>query len=226
LKWWEDIHPDTRRKILRIGTGLVVLALTIVLWFNRHWLLPKPPPPDYSAYHRVEEPRELLFGTFQSYDSERSVGRQLHHAGRQWTADRTHIEGTYNYPPYKLDTLVVHDYPDRGITGKLTLEFYNDLLLRASFVPTDPNRYYLRVQADGIRFEKLAVSVWEYSAGNLRVRSNILYATSNMGQTLGTEPYVSWEDTRLVAQDRQWYANFGSKYAMTPTQVTEAGRAE
>lgn len=226
MKWWDDIPPDTRRKILRIGAVLALLVVAIVLWFNRHWLLPRPPPPDYSAYLRVEEVREKLFGGFSSYDSERSVARQLHHAGYEWTAERTHIEGTYNYPPYKLDLLVVRDYQDRGITGKLVLEFFNDRLLRASFVPQDPGKYYLRVQADGVRFDKQAASLWEHEAGNLRVRSNIIYATSNMGQTLQTEPYVSWEDKRLAAQDKQWYERFGSKYAMTPTQLTEEGRVE
>lgn len=226
MRWWEDIHPDTRRKILRIGLGLVVLVMAIALWFNRHMFLPKPPPPDYSAYLRVEEPREILFEGFRSYDSERSVARQLYQAGREWTAERTHIEGTFNYPPYKLDTLVLREYKDRGITGKLSLEFFNDRLVRASFVPQEPYKYYLRVQADGVRFDKQAASVWQHESGNLRVRSNIMYATSTMGLTLQTEPYVSWEDKRLSTQDQQWYEKFGSKFAMTPKQVTEEGRVE
>ncbi len=226
MKWWEDIHPDTRRKILRISVGLIVLGLVVTLWFNRHWLQPKKPPPDFSAYLRVEEPREALLGNFRSYDSERSAARQLHHAGLKWTAEHTHIEGTYQFPPYKLDTLIVDDYQDRGIAGTLTLEFFNDRLLRATFNPVEAKNYYFRVQSDGVRFDKQSPSVWEYEAGNLRVRSNILYAISNMGQTLRTVPYVSWEDTRLAAQDRQWYENYGSKYAMTPVQSQEEGYYE
>jgi hypothetical protein len=214
-----------RRRWLLVGTVAALAAVALVLWLKPEWWQGRQDRPDFSAYLRVEEPRVTLIDSFRSYDSQQQVARQLQAAGLAWSVERLHVEGTDDYPPYKLDTFIVPAYQHLGHAGRLKLEFFNDRLWSATFAPREADAYLARLQRNGVQLRKTAVSVWERQDVNLRIASNIIYATSNMGRTLGTEPYVGWEDLRLSAQSRQWYDVYGSKHTLAPIKITEPGAA-
>ncbi len=215
-----------RRRGLLAGAAAVLAAVVLVLWLKPEWWRGQETRPDFSAYLRIEEPRVLLIDSFRSYDGQQPVAQQLRAAAFAWSVERLHVEGSNDYPPYKLDTFRVRDYRHLGHAGQLKLEFFNDRLWSATFTPNEPEAYLRRLARDGVQLRKAAVSVWERQDGNLRIASNIIYATSNVGRTLNTEPYASWEDMRLSAQSRQWYAEYGSKHTLAPIKITEPGEAQ
>lgn len=211
------------RGLLALAAAAVVVLL--VLMFRPEWWRGELPRPEFNVYLAVQEPRESLMDRFRSYDSEQQVRQQLAGDGLEITAERVHVEGTRRYPPYKLDILTVNSYQHLGHEGRLDLEFFNDRLAGATFQPTDPKPYLRQVQKAGVRMKRQELSRWTHEAGHLRVSSNIVYATSKVGQTLSTPPYVSWQDMRLVAQSREWYAAYGSRYAIAPIRTLGPGSA-
>lgn len=222
---WRDVDPAHRRVIVRAGSMLTVLLVAIVLWFNRHWWEPKPPPPDYSEYFSVQEPRELLMEQFRSYDNAEIVGKQLREAGYRWRVNRLHVQCADECPPYKVDTLVIADFKHLNVSGTLTLELFNDRLFNAVFNPDDAETYLKRLEWSGVKLDKVKVSRWERQTNQLLIASNIIYAASPMGQTLGTQAYVSWEDVRLQAQSQAWYEQYGNKTVLTPIKSSDPDTA-
>ena len=209
----------------RLLLGLLVLAIVTaaVLLLKPEWWREEQANPEFSAYLSVQEPREALLDNFRSYDSEQQITQLLAAADLRVTAERVHVEGTRKYPPYKLDTLTVADYGHLGHQGTLILDFFNDRLASATFRPVNPKAYLRQVQKTGISFRREDLSRWAQQTGNQRITTNIIFATSHVGSTLNTPPYVSWEDTRLTAQSRQWYDVYGSRYAIAPIRALGPG---
>ena len=54
--------------------------------------------------------------------------------------------------------------------------------------------------------------------GNLRISTNHIYATSDVGKTLNAVPFFTWDDIRLTAQAREWYDVYGSKTMVAPVR--------
>ncbi len=46
--------------------------------------------------------------------------------------------------------------------------------------------------------------------GSLRIASTVELAVSKVGQHLGTEPFILWQDLRLIQQRDEWDRTFGS----------------
>ncbi|MGH8453163.1 MAG: hypothetical protein ACRES4_00205 [Nevskiales bacterium] len=209
-------HADARRYALLLSAAmLAVVAFT--LWLKPEWWRGDQDRPEFSIYLRVEEPRESLLGVFHSYDNEQQITQQL--AGQRWTVERVHVEGTDSYPPYKIDTLTVPGYRHLDYPGTLSLEFFNDRLSSAAFRPDEPRLYSKRLRETGVNFQRQSLSIWQQQSGNLRISTNHVYATSDVGRTLGTPVFFSWEDTRLTAQSRQWYDVYGSKTMVAPVRT-------
>lgn len=210
-----------RRQLLLILLALAaaaVLVVALLLWLKPEWLPGGQAKPDFSAYLRVEEPRETLMDVYRSYESEPQVTRQLSAAGLQWTAERLHVEGTRKYPTYKIDTLTVRGYRHLDYPGTLSLEFFNDRLSTLVFRPDDPQSYSKRLRQTGVIMERQSLSTWQRQVGNLRISTNHIYAGSDVGKTLNTVPFFSWEDIRLTAQAREWYDVYGSKTMVSPVR--------
>lgn len=207
----------SRRSLLLALAAVSVLAAVMLLWLKPEWWRGGQDRPDFSAYLRIEAPRESLLGIFRSYDNEQQVTQQL--AGLPWTAERVHVEGSDSYPPYKIDTLTVPGYRHLDHLGTLTLEFFNNRLSSAVFRPDEPRPYSMRLRETGVSLQRQSLSVWQQQSGNLRISTNHLYATSDVGRTLNTAVFFSWEDVRLTAQTRQWYDVYGSKTMVAPVRT-------
>ncbi len=216
---------DARLRYALLLAAASVAIVSAILLYKPEWLRGDKTKPDFSAYLRVEEPREILMDVFRSYDSEQQIGQQLTAAHLQWTVERLHVEGTDLFPPYKIDALTVESYRHLGFEGELSLELFNNRLSTVTFQPKDAPSYSSRLRGTGVKLHKQALDRWEQQTGNLLITSNIIYATNNVGKTLGTTPAVSWEDTRLTQQAREWYDRYGSKTTVAPIKTTGPGSA-
>src|SRR6185503_19156382 len=106
------------------------------------------------------------------------------------------------------DTIVADAYPHLGVEGRLTLEFFNDRLYEASFVPSEIATYAENLHKADKRLKKDRMGRSEQIAGPLRVATNVDFAATDVGMNLQTKPYVIWQDLRLVQQLDDWDKRF------------------
>lgn len=216
---WLD-PPAGWRRFKRLGWVLVACVLAGLLYaagLTRVLQLPEgvlpslfrtEPHPDTAQYLDVA-PGVALADGFRSYDGVESVSAALTREGiKDWTLLRRKAEKSSKYPPYLLETLEVAEYRHLESEGHLQLLFFNDRLFQAEFIPTEPAAYARRLRRLGMRRDRNART--EKIEGDLRVASTVELAISNVGQNLGTQPFVIWQDLRLVRERDQWDAKFGA----------------
>lgn len=165
--------------------------------------VPAPDPAD--RYTEVEPARVNLINPLRSYESDEAVRHVLGQAG--YTAQVSTIKKKLpndRYPPYRNDTLVIAAYKDAGFAGTLTLEFFNDRLYQAHFVPAQPADYLRWLRNQGLSLPQKRTGRSSLTRGDLRVTTNIDFASSDVGRIMQTTPYVLWEDTRLTQQMKDW----------------------
>src|SRR6185295_16744721 len=125
----------------------------------------------------------------KSYDTLASVRTRLDAGKIVYTASAVHPKPSGKYPPRDRDTLIV-TYTHLGVPGQLTLEFFNDRLYEASFVPSEVAEYAEKLHKVDNRLKKDRNGRAEQVTGNLRVASNVDFATTEVGKNLQTKPYV------------------------------------
>lgn len=167
--------------------------------------------PDTGRYTEHEgAPQQLLTG-FISYQAVVATQTSLESMGLyQWQWSKRHLMADKRYPPRNTDVMIVPEFPYCDTTGALTLEFFNDRLYRASFDPKDLD---LCAQAlpkllQGLR--PAPNNRAERRSGDLRVATNIDFARTAVGRSLGTSAYVLWQDLRLQRELEEWDDRFGS----------------
>jgi hypothetical protein len=145
-----------------------------------------------------------MIDPMKSYENVELIEGRMQKDGYQSDASHVSRPSSSRYPPYRTDTLVIKNYKHLGLPGQLTLEFFNDRLYEAHFKPDDPPKYLALLRKKGLPLKREQIGKSEFTVGNLRVATNIDFATSDVGKSLRTEPYVIWQDLRLVAQLRDW----------------------
>jgi len=115
---------------------------------------------------------------------------------------------TSKYPPRDTDTIVVKGYVHVGVDGQLTLEFFNDRLFEATFVPSDLDEYVDKLHAADSRLKRERDGRTETIAGNLRLATNVDFASTDTGLNLRTKPYVIWQELRLKNDLDDWDKRF------------------
>lgn len=163
---------------------------------------PTPAPDPTARYTAVESERVTLLESFRSYEKLETIQGALQEAGFDSAVDT--IERTRrraDEPPFRNDTLTVNGYTHGDHEGKLTLEFFNDRLYQAVFSPkADADKYLDWLRGRGLKLPVKRVGQARLTEGHLRVNSNIDFASSDVGRAMNTEPFVRWEDVRLVEQ--------------------------
>lgn len=164
--------------------------------------------PDTARY-RARQSGLMLTQGFRSYASIAEVEKRLRAAGyTDWLQDTRHAKRSSDYPPYDFDSLEVVGYRHLDVPGVLTLQFFNDRLFQVEFVPTDPEAYAPRMGVLKLRSGRNARA--ERVNGALRIASSVGLAVSKVGQHLRSEPYVIWQDLRLIRQRDEWDLHFGT----------------
>lgn len=210
--WWKRVRP-----LRWIVVGLLVIWVVHALGLMRFFgvsdgavpsFLKGDPHPDTALYTRMAVGVPMA-GAFRSYEDVATVTKALSSAGYDnWTSTRRRAEESARYPPYALETIRVLDFRHLDNLGSLTLSFFNNRLFQAEFVPTDAEAYARRVRKMGLSRDANARA--EKIDGNLRIASTLELAISPVGRQLRSEPFVLWQDLRLIRERDDWDQKFGA----------------
>lgn len=211
-RWWRKFKP-LRWLVIAVVAVWVLNALDLMRFAEvpdkaiPSFLKPEPHP-DSTLYTRVAV-GVTLCDRFRSYEDLQSVTTSLSASGFEgWAASSRRAVDSSSYPPYQFDTIKVEEYRHLDSKGRLTLQFFNNRLYQIEFVPADAEAYARKLRALGLPRDANARA--EKTTGNLRIASTVDLAVSPVGRQLRTEPFVIWQDLRLVRERDQWDEKFGS----------------
>lgn len=201
-EWWKKAKP------LRWVPILVVLGIVLPgLWVAKEKIAPGAHEEKGRFTEVVADPVAFLDG-MRSYASVESVRAALDAAKVQYTVAAVRPKASGKYPPRDRDTIVAGLYKHLGVEGQLTLEFFNDRLYEATFVPSEVDVYADKLHNSDKRLKRDRNGRAERVVGNLRVASNVAFADTDVGRSLQTKPYVIWQDSRLVQLLDEWDRRF------------------
>ncbi len=211
--WWKKAKP-LRWLVIAVVAAWVLNAFDLMRFAAKlpdraipSFLKPEPHP-DSAQYTHVAV-GVTLGDRFRSYEDLQSVTASLSSSGfDQWTTRSRRAVASSSYPPYGFDTVAVENYKHLDAKGRLTLQFFNNRLYQVEFVPVDAESYARRLRA--LDLPRDANARAEKVTGNLRVASTVDLAVSTVGKQLGTEPFVIWQDLRLLQERDRWDEKFGS----------------
>lgn len=201
-EWWKKVKP---LRWAAIG-GLVFVGFSV--FYTARLIVAPSAHPEKGRFTEVAaDPMALLSG-LRSYDSVESVRARLDAANVQYSVTPMRTAPSGKYPPRNRDTLVAGHYRHLGVEGQLTLEFFNDRLYEATFVPSEPDDYAVKLHQADPRLKRDRNGRAERVLGHLRVASNVDFAITEVGRNLQTKPFVVWQDLRLVQQLDEWDRRF------------------
>jgi hypothetical protein len=195
---------------IRARWPLALLALLLLasgIWFVVH----RAPAlhPDGARYLDHQPPLPLVAG-FASFGSVADVTAllqsQQHSAARRTLARPPDSR----YPPHALDTLTVEHFALLNTQGELSLQFFNDRLFEIDFKPDDAAACAAALARSDLALQRDRNGRSEAVVGDLRVAANVVLAANSVGQSLATEPYVLWQDLRLIRERDDWDQRFGA----------------
>ena len=201
-EWWKKSRP-LRWIPLLIGLGVVLPGL----WVAKEKLGPSAHP-EKEKYTAVASDAVLFLDGMKSYDTLDAVKARLDAAKVVYAVTPVHPKPSSKYPPRDRDTLMSETYKHLDVQGQLTLEFFNDRLYEATFVPGTLGEYVEKLHEADPRLKRDRNGRAEQLVGNLRVASNVDFAQTDVGKNLQTKPYVIWQDLRLTRQLDEWDKNF------------------
>jgi len=169
---------------------------------------PEPPHAETAAYTDRQSGIALTAG-FASYQSVEAVAARLTEQGVEAAHRRIARPTSPRYPMHVLDTLSL-DYALLGTKGRMTLEFFNDRLYEIGYTPEDASICAAELKHEEPQLRRDRNGRAERSEGDLRIASNVDLAISSVGRSLRTEPYVLWQDQRLIRERNDWDAKFGA----------------
>lgn len=155
-----------------------------------------------ARFTQVEEKRITLM-TQRSYENVATVTQALQKSGYTPQLTTQERKRRSNYPPHRVDTLEIAEFKHLDGSGKLKLEFFNDRLYEAYFLPEKAGDYMYRLRKQ-TKLKRNDSGRTEHVQGHLRIASNIDLAESEVGRTLKIEPFILWQDLRLTRQMKEW----------------------
>lgn len=200
--WWKKSKPLRWVPIL-IGLAVVLPGL----WVAKEAIAPGGHS-EKARFTEVAADPVAFLDNIKSYATVESVRTRFDGAKLPYTLTPVRPAASSKYPPRDRDTLVVAAYLHLGVPGQLTLEFFNDRLYEATFVPSEIDTYSDKLHAADKRLKQDRNGRAERIVGNLRVASNVAFANTDVGRSLQTKPYVIWQDLRLTQQLDEWDRRF------------------
>jgi hypothetical protein len=200
-EWWKKAKPLRWLAIL----GILFVAVS-VLYTAKVVIAPGPHAETQKFTATVADPVAMI-DQLKSYDSVATARAKLDAAKAKYTVTPTRPAPSTKYPPRDTDS-IVGDYVHLGVKGELTLEFFNDRLWEATFVPSDLRDYVGRLHAADTRVKRERDGRTEVVLGHLRLATNVDFASTDTGRNLGTKPFVVWQDLRLKELLDEWDRRF------------------
>jgi hypothetical protein len=201
-EWWKKFKP---LRWAAIG-GIVFVAVS-VLYTAKMVIAPSAHPEKGRFTETVADPVPMIEG-LKSYDSVESVRAKLDAAKAQYTHKPVRPAPSSKYPPRDRDTIAAGTFKHLGYEGQLTLEFFNDRLYEATFVPAAPGPYAEALHKADKRLKRDRNGRSQQIIGNLRVATNVDFAVTDVGKSLQTRPFIIWQDLRLVQLLDEWDRRF------------------
>lgn len=201
-KWWKQFKP-----LRWIAFGVIGFIAVSTFYVADKILLPGEHD-EARRFTEVAADPVAFFAGIRSYDTVASVKARLDAAKIAYKEQAQRPPRSSKYPPRDRDTLVAAKYVHLGDEGELTLEFFNDRLYEATFVPKTPATYAPKLPKADASFKPDRNGRAESTVGNRRVAANVQFATTDVGKSLQTKPYAVWQDLRLVAQLDEWDRRF------------------
>jgi hypothetical protein len=197
---------------------LVVCASVATTWYGLRADLPsrfKPrlPAPTVqvsSEDYTRRQPGRPLFAGLSSYTSIDQLSREFEAKKLKPVHRLLTRPPDPRYPVHAVETLTLEQYPLLGTKGRLTLQFFNDRLFELGYKPDDAADCARALKSALPQLRRDANGRAEHINGSQRVATNVELAASSVGQSLNTEPYVLWQDLRLVRERDDWDQRFGS----------------
>ncbi|HUR41810.1 MAG TPA: hypothetical protein VM240_11670 [Verrucomicrobiae bacterium] len=201
-EWWKKSKPLRWVPIL-IGIAVVAPGL----WVAKKTLAPGGHP-EKARFTEVAADPVVLLDNLSSYSSVEAARAALDAVRTPYTVAPVRPAPSSKYPPRDRDTVLAAGYRHLGVEGQLTLEFFNDRLYEATFIPSDAGDYGDKLHKADTRLKRDRNGRAERIIGNLRIASNVDFADTDVGRSLQTKPYVIWQDVRLVQQLDEWDQRF------------------
>ncbi|MDB5972120.1 MAG: hypothetical protein JWQ90_4570 [Hydrocarboniphaga sp.] len=171
---------------------------------------PAPTVAVSSEDYTRRQPGRPLFAGLSSYSSIDQITRDF--AARKLVPVRRTMSRPPDprYPVHALDLLTLEHYSMLGTQGRLSLQFFNDRLFEVGFKPDDAAACAAALKRADPQLRRDANGRAERTVGSQRLATNVELAASSVGQSLNTEPYVLWQDLRLVRERDDWDQRFGA----------------
>ena len=201
-EWWKKVKPLRWLAIL----GIVFVAVSVL--YTAKVVIAPGPHPETQKFTAVAADPVLMIDTLKSYASVADVRAVLDAAKVKYTVTPVRPAPSSKYPPRDTDTIVAGAYPHLGVPGELTLEFFNDRLFEATFVPSDLDEYVDRLHAAEKRLKRERDGRTEVILGSLRLATNVDFASTDTGRSLQTKPFVVWQELRIKEQLDDWDRRF------------------
>lgn len=188
---------------------LAALGLALLVYVADLFHLRPREHPEAGRYTARAAPLLLMDG-LSSYAGAADLAARFDAAGLAWSSRRLARPPDRRYPPRALETLSVARYRHLGVEGRLTLELFNDRLYEIGFEPDDAAAMARALKQAEPQLQRDRNARWERVDGDLRLASNVEFASSPVGLSLRTRPYVIWQDLRLLRERDEWDRRFGS----------------
>lgn len=202
--WWKKWKP-----LRIIALGVIATSILSTTWTVKKYVLPPTPHPLTELYTSTPA-QKITLASFRSYDTVDVTRDTLTKEGYEFTTKALHTPFSELYPPHDMETINVEKYKHLGNEGSLNLEFFNNRLYEVEFIPADPASYAHTLRKEFPDLQRNRVGSGLLISGNLRVSSNVDLARSDVGQTLGSHPFVIWQDLRLIRQRDQWDRDYSA----------------
>ena len=201
-EWWKKAKPLRWLAIM----GILFVGFS-VLYTAKVVIAPSAHPEKAKFTAVVADPAAMI-APLKSYDSVGHVREVLDAQKVKYTVTPVRPKSTSKYPPRDTDTIVASGFTQLGVQGQLTLEFFNDRLFEATFVPSDLKDYVGALHASDPRLKREKDGRTEIKAGTLRIATNVDFASTDTGRNLRTKPYVLWQELRLKELLDEWDRRF------------------
>lgn len=200
--WWKKVKP-----LRWAAAGGIIFVIVSATYTAKVLIAPSVHAEAGRFLEKAPNTVALLDG-FKSFDTVESAKARLDAAQAASTLTSLRPPASGKYPPRDRDTLRAAEYRHLGMEGELTLEFFNDRLYEAHFVPVEASDYAEKLRRVDQRLKRERSGRIEQIAGHLRIASNVDFAGTEVGRSLQTKPYVIWQDLRLVQQLDEWDRRF------------------
>jgi len=212
-EWWKKAKPLRWIAIL----GILFVAVS-VLWTAKVVIAPGKHA-EAARFTEVAADPVQMIPPLKSYDSVGVVRETLDARKAQYSVAPVCPAESTKHPPRDTTTITVPAFDHLGVPGQLTLEFFNDRLFEATYVPSELDDYREKLHASDKRIKRERSGRTEVVIGNLRLATNVDFASTDTGRNLQTRPFVVWQDLRIQGQLDEWDRRFVARPGLCPGQT-------